>query len=389
MHVLILPSFYPDPERPVIGIFFKDQAKALSKSGVNIGVAYVEPRSLRILNLHRIRENHFQVIFHEEDGLPTLRMHGWNPLMQTMPGGLIWSLLTQFVINRYVERFGKPDLIHAHNSLWAGYAAAKAAKRYRVPYVITEHASDFIMGTVPYTAKRYVSSVLARANAVVSVSQGLADAMRVYCGGREIKIVPNVVNTDFFSLSPIRSERPPFVFLGIAHLVDCKGIHILINAFAKKFKDSHDVRLEIGGTGPQRQELEVLCKRLGIEDRVNFLGPLSREQVKEAMWRAHAFVLPSFHETFGVVLIEAMSTGLPVIATHCGGPENIVNPDVGLLVKPGDDEEMAKAMQTMLDNSKYSDKKIRDYTVSHYGELAVAGLLRDIYENVVSVRKLV
>ena len=382
MNVLILPSFYTNPEWPVRGIFFKEQALSIQKIGVETCVAYVEPRGLRTLEWHKIPENHFQITFSEEDGLPTIRMRVWNPLMQTVPGALMWSFLTERLIDCYVKRFGMPDLIHAHNSLWAGYAASKVKKKYDIPYVVTEHSTGLAANAIPILAKSFVRKTFSGANAVVSVSQGLAKAMKLYCGGKNVIVVPNVVQTDYFSLSPDRSQPPPFIFLGIAHLVERKGFHVLIKAFAKRFKNNHNLRLEIGGDGPQRGELEVLCKTLGIEDNVRFLGALSREQVREAMWRAHVFVLPSFLETFGVVLIEAMSTGLPVIATRCGGPEYIVNPKVGALIDPGDEIGLRDAMQWILDKRRFLYKDIREHTISHYGELAVARSLENIYQEV-------
>jgi glycosyltransferase involved in cell wall biosynthesis len=242
------------------------------------------------------------------------------------------------------------------------------------------------MGLIPTAAKRYIRSAFENASAIISVSKGLSHAMKPYSGNRQIIIVPNVVDTDYFSLPSVRSLPPPFVFLGIAHLVERKGFHILINAFARKFKNNRNVRLEIGGDGPQRQKLEALCKRLYVEDKVSFLGALSREQVREAMWRVHAFVLPSFHETFGVVIIEAMSTGLPIIATRSGGPEDIVNSDIGLLIKPGDEEELANAMQCVLESNRFSYEAIHNYTVSRYGELAIASSLGDIYQHILQER---
>lgn len=386
MHVLILPSFYTDTEKPVVGAFFKEQALALHKMGTEVHIAYVEPRRLRALSRYRIIENHFQITFSEEDGLPTMRMRGWNPLMQTVPGALVWSLLTERLIDCYVKRFGAPDLIHAHNSLWAGYAASKVKKRYDIPYVVTEHSTGIAANAIPNLAKSFVRRTFSDANAIVSVSRGLANAMKPYCGGKDVIVVPNVVQTDYFSLSPNRSQTPPFIFLGIANLVERKGFHVLIKAFAKRFKNKHNVRLEIGGDGPQRRNLEVLCKTLGIEDNVSFLGALSREQVREAMWRAHAFVLPSFLETFGVVLIEAMSTGLPVIATNCGGPEYIVNPKVGVLINPGDEIGLGDALQWMLDKSRFLYRDIREHTISHYGEPTVATSLQNIYQEIFKER---
>jgi glycosyltransferase involved in cell wall biosynthesis len=109
------------------------------------------------------------------------------------------------------------------------------------------------------------------------------------------------------------------------------------------------VVLEIGGGGPLEPGLRALAAELGIAAQTSFLGILTRQEVREAMWRADAFVLPSHVETFGVVAIEAMAAGLPVVATACGGPQDTVAPgETGLLVPPGDAAALAAGMERLL-----------------------------------------
>ena len=380
-HVLILPSFYSNPEKPVMGSFFRDQAFALKKRGITVRVVFFENRSLRAWGIRKMRENHFQINLNDDNGLPTLRMHGWNPLAQTTMGALAWSYLTVRLIDSYIERFGLPDLIHAHCALWAGYAAAIIKKKHKVPYVLTEHSTGIAGNTIPNSAVNYVRKAYTDANALVSVSLGLSNAMRRYCPDEDIFVVPNVVHTDYFTLPSERRAPPPFIFLAVAHLVERKGMHVLINAFARKFQNDDNVKLEIGGDGPSRQRLENLSERLGVKEKIIFLGALSRQQVREAMWRAHCFILPSFLETFGVVLIEAMSTGIPVIATRCGGPEYFIKPEFGNLVSAGDEEALGVAMESILANyGDYSGKVIHNHINAMFGELSLADKLFEIYK---------
>jgi glycosyltransferase involved in cell wall biosynthesis len=127
-----------------------------------------------------------------------------------------------------------------------------------------------------------------------------------------------------------------------------KGTDVLLRAFAQAFAGRGDVVLEIGGGGPLEPSLRALAAELGIAGQTTFLGLLTRAQVREAMWRADAFVLPSHIETFGVVVIEAMATGLPVASTACGGPQDTVVPgETGLLVPPGDPAALAAAMRRL------------------------------------------
>jgi glycosyltransferase involved in cell wall biosynthesis len=387
MNVLILPSFYTSTELPVRGIFFKEQALALQRNGQTVSVAYVEPRSLCSFAFHKIRENHFQTSLSYEDGLPTLRAHDWNLLTQTSPGAYVWSWFSEKLVDQFIRRFGPPHIIHAHNSLWAGYTASKVTRTYNIPFVITEHSTGFPLNSLSTMEKYFAKKSFSKADAIICVSQGLANAVQPYCPKRHITVVPNVTQTDFFILPPQRPQTPPFVFLGVAHLVERKGFRTMINAFAQVLHTNSNVRLEIGGDGPERVKLHELCKTLGIERSVLFLGPLSREQVRDAMWRAHAFVLPSFLETFGVVLLEAMSTGLPVIATKCGGPEYFVDSKSGVIIEAGDEHSLAEAMQTVMHSAHFSAKCIRRRIVDNFSEKVFAESLMSIYENILRDRK--
>jgi L-malate glycosyltransferase len=384
LRVLMLPSFYPTRERPAAGIFFRDQAIALRRSGTDVDVAYVESRSLRQVSLSGVRENHFQITANSEEGLLTLRQRAWNPLLRTQRGGIVWAWLMRRLVRRYVTRSGKPDVIHAHNALWAGYAAYLIQREHGIPYVLTEHDSLLIAGPVPAAAAKYLARIYSGAGAVLAVSKRLAGSMATYLGGAEALVVPNVVHTDFFQLPPRPPASEPYTFLAIAHLIEAKGLHILIRAFARAFPQGSNVRLKIGGDGPERRRLEALCTSLGIEQRVTLLGGLSREQVRENMWSANSFVLPSFFETFGVVLIEALSTGLPVIATRCNGPEEIVSPEVGMLVPPRDEQQLAWALKEMYQHDGYSRTALREYARCHYGEEAFTDALNSIYAGVVA-----
>ena len=129
-----------------------------------------------------------------------------------------------------------------------------------------------------------------------------------------------------------------------------------------------------------------MARRLGVGSRVRFLGQLSRVEVRDAMWRANAFVLASRLETFGVVLIEALATGLPVISTGCGGPEDIIVPEVGVLLAPGDEQGLADAMVAVGSSERFKPEVLRAYAAQRFGYETVGRSLREIFEQAASVR---
>jgi glycosyltransferase involved in cell wall biosynthesis len=272
---------------------------------------------------------------------------------------------------------------------WAAAAAARLAERWDVPFLATEHFSGFQRGAAFAWEVRLARRSLHQARQVLTVSQplkshlvskGLAPAGRT-------SVLPNMVDTRFFR-PPERTEggpsarsgSSPFRFMTLGKLVKLKGHHVLLEAFAQFVERIPTARLEIGGSGPERAALERQAAQLGIGQQVLFIGQLSRHRVRQALWRADAFVQPSLQETFGVVLIEAMATGLPVVATRCGGPEDFVRPHTGLLTPRDDPTALAHAMREVIRRrSFFQTSTIRTYIKQRFGAEAVVRRLMHFY----------
>jgi len=385
MHVLMLPSFYSDPDQPLCGSFFRDQALALSAEGVTVGIAYVEPRSLRRFRPGAVANSHFQIREYDDHGVRELRMHGWNTLDRTRQGAMVWAQLTLGLYERYVQRCGTPDLLHAHNALYAGYAASLIAGRHGVPYLVTEHHSSFLDGGPPVNRHDLIRRAYGGASWVIAVSSALERAVTPFTScGRQV-IIPNLVDTDFFAPPECEPAAEPYTIVTIARLVAGKRIDLLIRAFAACHARNAGVRLVIGGDGPCRGELEETCRHLGIRELVTFSGALTRKGVRDLLRSAHLFVLPSSVETFGIVLIEALATGVPVVATRSGGPEEIVTDSCGLLVAPDDVEGLELALRRMHEErGRYGRAGLRARAVESYGHRAVAGRLVRLYGEVLA-----
>lgn len=387
LHVLFVPSWYSTDYNPIRGVFFKQQAVALHEAGVKVGVVYPDLRRWHEFSSRALSENHFQTSRVVEDGILTYRFHGWN-----LPWGRLrawsWILLARYLARIYIETEGRPDVLHAQSILFGGYTAQRVGRDFGIPYLITKHSSTYLSHSLVPWQIPYVEAALKHADRLLSVSTALTRQTAAYAEGRTIHIVPNMVDTDFFTLPPANrscSENEVFRFVTIALFAPEKGLDILLRAFAAAFAGNASVKLEIGGDGGAAAQLKALAHELNIADQVEFLGLLSREQVREALWRAHAFVLPSHIETFGVVLIEAMATGLPVIATQCGGPEDFVNPDVGILIPPNDVPALTQALHTMLADHEQCLRRataIRIYAEMKFSKDAVTRLLLGHYHAV-------
>jgi glycosyltransferase involved in cell wall biosynthesis len=276
-----------------------------------------------------------------------------------------------------------PDIVHSHNALAAGFAGRRIQREFGIPYVITEH-STAVSSTQTWTKpfRRILEASYRDAGEVIAVSHALGGAVaRIYQNAPIV--VPNCVFGDFFTLPPRPRRLDNFQFYCAASLIERKGVHVLLRAFAKAFRGNAGITVTVAGDGPMRTELRELAQALEITDQVTWLGQISRERMREKMWSSHCFVLPSFHETFGVVLIEAMSTGLPVIATHCGGPEEIVDDRSGILLPPGDVDGLARALLEVTQRP-WDQAAIRESALSRYDAPVVAGKLIGIYKSVIA-----
>ena len=130
-----------------------------------------------------------------------------------------------------------------------------------------------------------------------------------------------------------------------------------------------------------KKYLESLVKKLDIQKQVNFLGRISQEKVRDEMMKSNCFVLSSNFETFGVVLIEALACGLPLIATKCGGPEDIVNKQNGILINVENQLQLEDAMMTMYKNaSEYDKEKLRGDVEEKFGKNAFIKNAMKYYE---------
>jgi len=144
MHALLLPSWFDTVEKPWRGTFFREQARALMRQGVRVGIAFVERRSLRRVRLAAVRDCHFQTVLEDEEGISVARMKAWSIFVQTPAGALLWCALTRRLVEKYVSVHGVPDIIHGHAALWGRYAAFQVGRDLDRPYVITEHSSSIL-----------------------------------------------------------------------------------------------------------------------------------------------------------------------------------------------------------------------------------------------------
>jgi L-malate glycosyltransferase len=378
LKILFLTSWYPTQENPMWGIFVREYARAASLGN-------------DVVVLHLIEnDTHTRKFWHFEpeldpgltSGIDTVRVRiGSRP-----PSPIRYLNSIIGTIRAYKEICSQgfqPDLIHAH-IYRAGIPAIILGKLHNLPVVVSEHSSSLVRRLLLPHHILMARCAYQNAALVLPVSHALQNGIMAYNIKARFQIIPDVVDTTLFyppHTEKISTEKH-ILFAG--SLVPVKGLDYLLKSLAN-LPGNCEWKLDVVGEGPGRASSEALCNELGLSDRVSFHGLLSKSRLAEYMRQSVIFVLPSLTETFSVVTAEALASGLPILATRCGGPEEYINDKVGKLVPVGDVEALSESLQIMLTNiEKYSRNQISIYAVERFSPHIVGKQLDAIYRQLTS-----
>ncbi len=367
--VLVLPEWYPWPDRPGYGSFCRDHALAVSSLHDVVVAAWTSDDRLKApLAISESVEN----------GLRTFRIRvraSSRPRLETLEK----MLAVLVVLGRLRLRGWRPDIVHVHEYA-AGVPAVMAALVNRAPIVISEHSSALALRRLPEREMARARRIFRRATVVSPVSHDLARRLEGLTETAKIEPVPNPVDTELFTPGA-REARTDVRLLTVGNLVAIKGHSGLIDALTRIVARDSRVTLDVVGDGELRPELEAQAREQGVASAVRFHGRLERSEVARLMREADVFVLPSLWENLPCVLLEAMSTGLPVVATRVGGTAEIVSESNGELVEPGSAEALEDGVRRVLDaRGAYDPERMHRSATRRYGYDAVARAWTDVYE---------
>jgi glycosyltransferase involved in cell wall biosynthesis len=418
LRVLFLPSWYPSEDSPVVGPYIREHAKAaFMYNDIVVLYAYADDR-LPPWSRHMVTED-------VEDGIRTIRVRfgkylpilvflkrlvlrkrtgrGKSESLLKKGGGPIGAILAVLTIDgviigdvvynwrvfmafrRLMKGGWRPDIIHAHVFI-AGVPAVILGRLYSMPVVITEHWTDIPRRLLTWDQRLKARFAMNRAKVVMPVSESLQQAIQAYGIGNVFRIVPNAVNTRLFSEGESRGPSDNGEtkrMLLVARLVSQKGVPYLLKAIARVRELRTDFVLDVVGDGPDAKECKDLAARLGLDAVVRFHGMKSKQEVAQFMRNCDFFVLPSLQENLPCVLIEAMASGKPVLASDVGGVSGIVSDANGILVPPSDVEALAKAVAHLLDSFRsYPSSEIARCATERFSHEAVGGMLDRIYREI-------
>jgi len=366
LRILYVTTNYPRPEVPVDGPFVREHARAAALHD-DVRVVHLD----RSAGRRGLAET--QAI---DDDPPALRVRYRRFGKPVSVAAFVAGSLGAY--RRLVREGFEPDILHANSHLSALPALA-LGRLYRKPVVYAEHWSAFLPGNPAELAGGM--SMLARialrgADVVLPVSEAMRSALEAVGSPKRTVVVPNVVDERLFSPG---GEREPGLLLtaGMLGENEAKGVDYLLRAVALV----EGVRLQVVGDGPLRHAYELLARELKIDGRVEFLGYLPKPDLAERMRRADLFVLASRFENNPCVVLEAMASGLPVVATRVGGLPELVDEDTGLLAEPRDPESVAARVREALEGN-YNRDGIARRARERFGREAIGAQLAEIYRSV-------
>jgi len=375
-HVLVLSRNYPNSILSHQGPWVQRQTLALARLGCPMTVLAPSPYWPPIPGPREIVRMRGIERYRREEGVD---VH--HPRFLAGPGQSLYALeaASTFAslapVATRLHRKRPFDLIHAHFSYPDGVAAVVLGKRLGLPVVVTEHVLwTPWMRSYPLVRRqavwgvRHAAAFAPVSHAVRRSMNGFVDTLRT-----PTHVIPVGVDGDVFRLKPPRGpgDRERLLFVGWINYI--KGMDILIDSLSALVRRRPCLELTIVGGAlfrhKQRQQEELLRKveAAGLTAHVTFTGPQDAVGVARYMRESDVLVLPSRRESCGSVLLEALASGTPVVATRCGGPEELVTDDVGVLVPVEDSAALATGIEHVLDRrDSYDPVALRQYALSNF-----------------------
>lgn len=365
--VLFVTRWYPTPQEPWRGTFVQDWARVAAR------IANVEVLHLMSGGPGTLRE---------EPGFDDgVRVHGL-PIARRGFRAPVQHCRDQWAAAAAIEQLHRQrdfDLLHAHAYI-AATAARLGGRRCNIPYIVTEHFTRLLSGNGNWFHLLEARFAYREAARVTAVGPALQDAVRRITRS-PVDILPNPVPA-VFTLEPRRRNGMPFRLLSLGRLERVKGYDVGLDALST-LRPTIDFRWIIGGDGSERANLEGQVARLGLADRVEFMGQIDRHEVHQQLRRADAVLVPSRVETFSMVAAEALMTGRPVIATRSGGPEAYIGPEEGRVAPVENAAALGEAIEEVLLNlSAFPPSRVAEAARARFSEEAVAARLAAMYREV-------
>ena len=380
MKVFLIARGYPSKQDPTWGCFEKDQAEALSRLGHQVTILSVDTR-------FRFYWRKLGIQFGVHNNIASFNIF-------LMPYALLfflpkkikdvfyaWQL--ELIYKRAVQQYGKPDVIYSHY-LSNTIKAIPLKKKYHIPIVAMEHWSQMAYPKIPNNTISTAKYVYSSIDQLITVSSALKNNIFQQIGCDSI-VIPNMVGKEFHYLPSNLKKKESIQLITTGRLIPEKHFDMLIQAIANI--STPKLQLYIIGNGSEKQKLQKLVEKLQVKDQILLLGHKSKQEIVTLLQQSDIFVLPSQSETFGVAYIEALACGLPIIATDCGGPRDIVTQKNGILIPTNDQQALEQAIIQMSRNlHQYNKQFIAQDCQERFASDNIAKHIAQILEQTIKAR---
>ena len=388
--ILFLASWYPNRTSNVLGMFVKRKAEALSKL-CDISVLFVTMDE-------SLKNKDYEIEAGSENGIFTVRVY-FKPVSSGFVKSIFYNI--RFVKAYYLGlksvrmEWGRYDLIHVNVVNRAGFIALFLKKLKGKRYVITEHSTPdikYLRGESRITKipSRFLKKITVKNAEFINVDSTPSLQYWKKAGIRgNYGIIQNVVEImpEFSEYKkPVNDNVKRAVHISI--LIERKNVADIIRAYSHIYNDLGRVNIEfhIIGLGEQKTYLENLANELKILNKcVFFHGFVDEKKKIELLVNSDFHIINSDEEGFSVVTAEAILYGIPVIATKCGGPEDFVPEEVGILINRRNLKELTDAIIYMIDHSQEYDKKLlREYGRSRFSPEIISRKTYEVYKKYIT-----
>jgi glycosyltransferase involved in cell wall biosynthesis len=363
MRILVLSHQYPRPSSLWSGVFVSEQVAALRVAGIDARVLsgqVVSPMSLRTDQIAWVNgPNNVPVAYF---GYPIF------PRTWRYAAGLSYATAAGHAVRTIVHDFNF-DLIHAHTSFLDGYAASCLKRAFSTPVVLTEHSGPFSTQHDNLIKRVATKRALESADAVISVSNFLKSQMvGAYpsLAQRNVMIIGNGINADLFQLAEVPQDRATIEVAWVGGFLPVKQPLLMLRAFAKAWEKQKRLRLTIAGEGPLQSDMRNVADLMGKSDFI---------------------AITSETETFSLVALEALATGKPVLATRCGGPEEIINtPELGIVIEQSEAALVEGFLLMARSYRKFNPTVLHASAIKRFDYRVISEKLRVVYQSLLCVR---
>ncbi|MDR3666787.1 MAG: glycosyltransferase, partial [Ignavibacteriaceae bacterium] len=388
--ILFLASWYPNRTNNVLGMFVKRKAEALSKL-CDIAVLFVTMDE-------SLLDKDYEIDVRSENGIFTVRIY-FKPVSSGLIRAIFYNI--RYVKAHYLglktirKEWGRNDLIHVNVVNRAGFIALLLKKLIGIRYVITEHSTPdikYLRGENRKTKipSKFLKKITVKNAEFINVdSTASLEYWKLAHIEGNYGVIQNVVEIlpEYSNYNkPLRDNIKRAVHISI--LIERKNVADIIRAYAYIYYEigRKNIEFHIIGTGEQKVFLEKLATDLDVLNKcIYFHGYLEEKKKIELLVNSDFHIINSDEEGFSVVTAEAILYGIPVIATRCGGPEDFVPKEVGILIDRRNLKELTYAIIYMIDHSQNYDKNIlREFGRNHFSEEVISRKTYDVYNKYIT-----